>query len=132
LCFIWLGHIVADLRLIFRIVSPSHPSLNHFLIYVQRFDIIPQLNKAYSRTRGSYPESHSSLYLLKRARRSNGTLMGDVIPLVKIRSLADLIPNFGQSANRSLTKENSMIYSAEYRLNKYFNKEFFLALSLSE
>ena len=130
-----LGHIVVSLQLIFRIV-PSYPHEtygNRFLTYVRRFDIVPQINPAISgsRTRtqkGPYPEPSSGLYLLKQSTRSTGTIMGDVLPLDQLRSLANLTPRFGEKASRFLTKENSLEYSAEFWLNKYFTKELFLAL----
>ena len=128
-----LGHIVADLQLIFRIV-PSYPTDtygNRFLTYVRRFDIVPQMNVAISGSRtlkGPYPEPSSGLYLLKWSTRSTG-FMGDVLPLDQVRSLANLTPRFGKNASRILTKENSLEYSREFWLNKYFTKELFLALS---
>ena len=57
-------------------------------------------------------------------------VIGDILPLDQIRTLADTIPRFGKTANRALTKNNSTEYSTEYWLNKYFNKELFWSLSL--
>ncbi|KAF8802554.1 hypothetical protein BYT27DRAFT_7111964 [Phlegmacium glaucopus] len=128
------GHIIVDLQLIFRIV-PSYPHEiygNQFLTYVRRFDIVPQINAAISGSRtlkGPYPEPSSGLYVLKRSKRSTGVVMGDVLPLDQIRSLANLTPRFGNKASRILTKENSLEYCAEFWLNKYFTKELFLALN---
>jgi hypothetical protein len=129
-----LGHIVADLQLIFRIVpSNSHETYgDRFLTYVRRFDIIPQLNATVSGSRtlkGPYPELSSGLYLLKRSKRSTGVVMGDVLPLDQIRSLVNLTPRFGKKASRILTKDNSLEFSSEFWLNKYFTKELFHALN---
>ena len=132
--YFYPGHAVVDIRLIFRII-PTHPqaaSGNQFLTYVQRFTVLPQVNVAVSGSRtakGLYPEPSSGLYLLKRSKRSNKMIMGDVIPLKQIRALADIVPRFGKKANRVLSKENSTEYSTEFWLNKYFTKEFFLALN---
>jgi len=57
-------------------------------------------------------------------------VIGDILPLDQIGTLADIIPRFGKTANRTLTKNNSTEYSTEYWLNKYFNKELFWSLSL--
>ena len=41
------GHCVAQLRLILCVVPPkglTQPLLNLFLVYVQQFDVVPQLN----------------------------------------------------------------------------------------
>jgi hypothetical protein len=68
------------------------------------------------------------MYILKRAKRLDGTIIGGIIPLSQIRALVDLVPRFGAQADRRLTKENSLEYSTEFFLNKYFDKEFFFAL----
>ena len=54
--------------------------------------------------------------------------MGDVVPLRQIRTLLDLVPRFGEDANKQLTKETSLELSLEFWLNKYFEKELFYAL----
>ena len=129
-----LGHIVADLQLIFRIVpSNSHETYGDcFLTYVRRFDIISQINATVSGSRtlkGPYPEPLSGLYLLKRSKRSTGVVMGDILPLDQICSLANLTPCFRKTARCVLTKDNSLEFSSEFWLNKYFTKELFLALN---
>jgi hypothetical protein len=69
------------------------------------------------------------MHILKRAKRRDGTILGDVVPLAHVRALVNLIPRFGKEAEKRLTKESSLEHSLEFRLNKYFNKEFFYALS---
>ncbi|KAF8189057.1 hypothetical protein BJ912DRAFT_850916 [Pholiota molesta] len=130
------GHLVVDVRLIFRIVSNPSSKLfgipDQFIMYVQRFDVVPQINQSISGSRtlrGSFPDPSSSLYILKRSKRSDGTLLGDIIPLSQIRTLVDRIPCFGAEADRRLTSQNSTTYSSEYFLNKYFDKEMFWALN---
>ena len=68
------------------------------------------------------------MYLLKRAHRNDGSIVGDVIPLVQLRALVDLVPRFGKAADRQLAKEAVLGYSSEFWLNKYFKKELFFAL----
>lgn len=68
------------------------------------------------------------MYVLKRARRSDGTIMGGILPLCQTRALVDLVPRFGNEADRRLTKANILEYSAEFWLNKYFDKEIFYTL----
>jgi hypothetical protein len=127
-----LGHHVAQLRLVFRIVphrgAPLHPCSSLFLCYAQRFDIIPQQNQG-SPTQGPHVEPTSGMYILKRAKRHDGTILGDVVPLAHVRALVSLIPRFGKEAEKRLTKESSLEHSLEFQLNKYINKEFFYALS---
>lgn len=127
-----LGHRVGLLRVIFRIVpTPLCPLPDRFLAYIQRFDIVPQVNHEVSGSqtgRSFYPEQTASMYVLKPAIRADGTCKAGVIPLQQVRALANLIPRFGNKADRHLTKMTSIAYSPEVWLNKYFNKEMFYAL----
>ena len=93
-----------------------------FLTYVQRFDIVPQAT--------SYREPTTQMHVLKRAIRSGGQCLGDVIPISQIRSYANLIPCFGQHADPRLTTFNSYEHSCEFFLNKYFDKNTYYSLSL--
>jgi hypothetical protein len=74
-------------------------------------------------------EPTSGMHILKRAKRHDGTILGDVVPLAHVRTLASLIPRFGKAAEKRLTKESSLEHSLEFRLNKYINKETFYALN---
>jgi hypothetical protein len=67
------------------------------------------------------------MHLLKRACRTDGSIMGDVVPLAHLQTLVDLVPRFGEQANRQLAKETVLEYSSEFWLNKYFEKELFYA-----
>jgi hypothetical protein len=129
------GHHIVQLQLIFRAVpsriAPSAPGTDLFLTYVRRFDIVPQLNpaiQASSSRKGLYPDPSTGMYVLKRSRRSDGTTMGDVVPLGQLRTLLDIVPRFGAEASKQLTKETSLEFSLEFWLNKYFEKELFYAL----
>ena len=112
------GHSVVQVRLIFRLLRSDV-----FLAYVQRLNAtIPSSNTF---------DSAAGMHVLKRAIRNNGTRAGEVIPLRYIRSPAHVIPRFGKEANSRLTAHTSYELSNEFWLNKYWNKEFFYALSLS-
>jgi hypothetical protein len=112
--------------MIFRVVPwkdcPPPAGAHGFLAYVQRFDIVPQM-------RGGFPEPASGMYQLKRARRVDKSIMGDIIPLDRLRVRVELTPNFGKMADRRLKKETSLDYCDEFWLAKWFNKELFFALS---
>jgi len=120
---------------IFRVVpekrSQPHRCTSLFLAYVQRFDIVPQLIPGSSSKKGLCVEPSTGMYLLKRARRSDGSILGDIIPLGHVRTLVDLVPRFGPIAEKRLTKETSLESSSEFWLNKYLDKENFYALSCS-
>lgn len=101
-----------------------------FAAYVQRFDIIPQPNTS-SRSQGarsSQADPTTHLYALKRALRSDGTRVGDVVPLAQLRSAAQLVPHFGAAADSRLTMQTSLEHSTEFWLNSYETKEMFWAM----
>ena len=108
--------------------SPPQLCTDMFLAYVQHFDIVPQPNPQRPNQKGSYVEPSTGMYCLKRARRSDGSFFGDVIVLNHIRALVDLVPRFGEAAEKFLSKETVLEHVSEFRLNKYFQKELFYAL----
>ena len=69
------------------------------------------------------------MHVLHRAKRANGEYFGDVIPLNQLRAPVNLVPRFGKTANKRLSSKNSMALSEEFWLNKYWEKDFFYALS---
>jgi hypothetical protein len=91
---------------------------NPFVAYVHRFDIVPQA-----------AGSASPLYVLKRVSRTDGSLLGDIVPLNQLCSLASLVARFRKKADSRLSKTNSLTFSAEFWLNKYFTKELYYALA---
>ena len=109
------------------------PGTEGFLAYVQRFDVIPQVNPE-TNVRGAFPEATSGMYALKRARRYNasgqrGSPQGDIIPLDRLRVPVELTPQFGKKADPRLKKETSLDHWDTFWLSKWFNKELFFALS---
>ncbi|KAI5996688.1 hypothetical protein EDD15DRAFT_2387099 [Pisolithus albus] len=119
------GHIIVQLRLIMRPLGKPRKQwswADRFLSYVQRFDIVPQA--------GTYRDPSSQMHILKRAMRSGGQHLGDVIPVSQIRTYANLIPRFGQHADACLTSFNSFKHCREFFLNKYFDKNSYHPLSL--
>lgn len=131
-----IGHQIGQVLVVFRIISPTGYSKqipDRFLTYIHRFDVVPQTNAAVSGSRtarGPYPDPISSMYIVKRGRRSDNTLIGGIIPLQQVRTLVDLVPRFGSKADRCLTKDNCLMYCSEFWVNKYFYKELFYALTL--
>jgi hypothetical protein len=117
--------------MIFRVVPPRYtvprPETKGFLAYVQHFKVVPQTNPM-GGGKGMLPEPASGMYLLKRARRSDGSIMGDVIPLDRLRAPVELTPRFGKVADRRLSKETSLDLCDEFWLSNWFTKEVFFAL----
>lgn len=128
----YLGHAITQVRLILRAVPPKGskpiPGLDRFLAYVQRFDIVPQPSTA-SSLRGPHPDIVTGMYVLKRSTRSDGTRMGDCIPVTQFRTPIQLLPKFGSEADHRLTKENCLEYSVDFWLNKYHEKNCYYAFS---
>lgn len=103
--------------------------MNSFLAYVRRFDIVPQATSPGSTSRGNVPERSTKMYVLKRSRRADGMVMGDIIPLSHIRAAVDLVPRFMEAANSHLTKKSSLEYSTEFFLNHFFDKQMYYSLA---
>ncbi|KAH7917007.1 hypothetical protein BV22DRAFT_1052756, partial [Leucogyrophana mollusca] len=122
------GHTVAQIRAILHPLSSRQEHRRSWdkeaLAYVERFDIIPQPD-------GSLVDRATQMHVLKRALRSNGQPMGDIIPLKQLRSLVQLIPRFRSNADARLKSTNVMKYSSTFYLNKFFSKELYYALSNS-
>jgi hypothetical protein len=121
-----LGFTVAQIRLIIHPIWHLRSRKPLFLTYCQRFDIVPQAHV--NEARSCIPDPITGMYVLKRALRSNESRVGDIIPLSHLRMPAYLIPKFGQKADVRLTAQNSMEYSREFFLNRYFDKDMFLFL----
>ena len=93
-------------------------------MYAQRFDIVPQLTMT-PLTRATVPDPTTGLYILKRAFRTDGSRLGDIIPLSHCRTPVQLVPRFGKEADAQLARSNSMELSREFFLNAYFDKDIF-------
>ncbi|KAG1865732.1 hypothetical protein C8R48DRAFT_747731 [Suillus tomentosus] len=121
------GHTIGQIRLIMRAVGKSGTNWSwkdHFLVYVHHFDIVPQSSGADDR------EPSTQLHLLKRAKHSNGTWVGDVIPVTQLRAPVNLVPRFGASADNRLTPYNSMEHASQFWLNRYWDKNVYFPLSM--
>jgi len=85
------GYDVAQIRLIF------HPvwSIDVYLVYAERFEIISQPTSYGSASRGVCPDLVTGLYVMKRSTRVNGSHLGDIIPLLQARIPAPVVPRYG-------------------------------------
>ncbi|KAG1800625.1 hypothetical protein EV424DRAFT_1332024, partial [Suillus variegatus] len=118
---------IGQIRLIMCPIGKSGTNWSwkdRFLVYVHRFDIVPQSSGTNDR------EPSTQLHLLKRAKHSNGTWVGDIIPVTQLRSPVNLFPRFGASADNRLTPYNSMEHASQFWLNKYWDKNTYLPLSM--
>jgi hypothetical protein len=94
--------------------------LESYISYIQRFDFVPQPSAS-----GPTPDTTTGMYSLKRSIRSDGSRLGDVVPVTQFRVPISLEPRFGPEANSQLSKETSHEYTNEFWLNKYFDKDFY-------
>ncbi|KAI6015469.1 hypothetical protein PISMIDRAFT_111816, partial [Pisolithus microcarpus 441] len=120
------GHTVIQVHLIMCPALPrgsngiNHFS-NHFLMYAQHFNIVPQGN--------SSVEQMTGLHVLKRVTCASGSELGEVFPLDQLRSYAHIVPHFSLKADNRLTSDNCIHLSQSFFLNRYFDKDFFYATS---
>ncbi|KAJ3924356.1 MAG: hypothetical protein NXY57DRAFT_877154, partial [Lentinula lateritia] len=127
------GHAIVLVKMIFTVAQPRRPSLpiegtHRFLAYCECLDIVNQPPPPPQACPFRYPDYSTGCYVLKRARRADGTPMGDIIPVSQFRSFADICPLYRGNSHPSLLKSTSQYHSDEFLLNKYFNKETFFAL----
>jgi len=112
------GHFIVQLQLIF------HPlNMDYLVAYVQHFNIVSQQSSMHN------VHPRMGMCLLRGATRSNGTRIGDVVPISNIQSAVHLIPNFGKEAHSRLSKQNCYEVLDEFWLNKYWSKEFYYAMN---
>ncbi|KAF9777296.1 hypothetical protein BJ322DRAFT_1135060 [Thelephora terrestris] len=123
------GFFVGQIRLIFHPIWTLKTKLPFYLAYVQRFDIVSQ--PYMPRGQQTVPDPITGMYVLRRARRSDGSPMGAIIPFYHCHMPVNLIPKFGESADPYLTAETSMEDTREFFLNHYFDVEDFFHLRSS-
>ena len=122
------GYDLAQIRVIFHPIWP----INVYLTYAERFEIIPQPSSYGSTSRGIYPDPITGQYILKRSSRANGSRLGDVVPLLQARIPAPLVARYGVKADVKLTSKNSLEYSTEFYLNRFFDKELYYFILKNE
>ena len=69
---------------------------------------------------------------MKRSFRANGSRLGDIIPLLHACIPAPLVPRYGVKADTKLTSRNSLEYSTEFYLNRFFDKELYYFISQTD
>ncbi|KAF8128259.1 hypothetical protein EV363DRAFT_1400742 [Boletus edulis] len=118
------GHNVIIVHLIMCPTSyrrSTNPFSGCPLMYSQRLNIIAQGNNLVEHTTG--------LHVLKKAERTSGCPLADIFPLDQIRSYAHIVPHFGRKVDNQFTSSNCIEHSHSFFLNKYFDKDFYYALS---
>ncbi|KAG1734642.1 hypothetical protein EDB19DRAFT_1830536 [Suillus lakei] len=112
------GHAICELHLIMRPIPRrgSHITWrDQYLCYVQVLTI-GSVNPA------------TDMIIVKRTKHTDGTPIGNIVPLRQLHSFISLIPQLGNAADARFTKATSMHYSQLFLLNKYFDKDFYYAL----
>ncbi|KAG2341505.1 hypothetical protein BDR05DRAFT_976868 [Suillus weaverae] len=115
------GHTVAQIRLIFCPLGKTGAQWawqDQFLTYVHCFNIV------------GAREPTTQMHVLKRAKQSNGTCMGDVVPISQLRAPVNLVPRFGATMDNHLTAYNCLEHVSELWLNCFWDKSTYFALSM--
>jgi len=68
------------------------------------------------------------MYVLRKAKRSDGSPMDAIVPLYHCHMPINLIPKFGERADPYLTATRSTDETREFFLNHYFDVEDFFYL----
>ncbi|KAG2738995.1 hypothetical protein P692DRAFT_201730262 [Suillus brevipes Sb2] len=111
------GHAICELHLIMCPMPRRGSRItwrDQYLCYVQVLTI------------GSIDPA-TEMIILKCAKYTDGTPIGNIVPLCQLRSFISLIPRLGDVADARFTKATSMHYSQSFLLNKYFDKDFYYA-----
>jgi hypothetical protein len=61
---------------------------------------LPPTGQGQSNQKGPYPGPSTGMHLLKCARRTDRSNMGDIVPLAQLQTLVDLVLRFGKQAKR--------------------------------
>jgi hypothetical protein len=119
--------LVAQVRAVFQPVAPRHVTLPHYLadqplLFVQYYEIVENP--------GNQPAI--SMYMVARRYREGPTgqrmRLGAVIPLTDVTHAVELIPVYGQGANRTASAATSMEVYERFYLNNFSDKEVYHSL----
>jgi hypothetical protein len=116
-----------QVQMIFKPVggSDSHPHLfygEYFQYSSRHVEIGPNGEGV------NIPEPGIDMFSVHRHFCSNGTKMGDVLPLQNVRQMVQLVLKFGAVAHPALTKDNSMDLVRDFYINNFDDKETFHAI----
>ncbi|KAG1845377.1 hypothetical protein C8R48DRAFT_617186 [Suillus tomentosus] len=119
-------NIVAQVRAVFQPIAPPHVTLPHYLVdhpllYVQYYEIVNHP--------GNQPAV--SMYTVARKYREGPTgqqRLGAVIPLTDVAQAVELIPVYGEGADRTVSAATSMEIYQHFYLNNFSDKEIYHAL----
>ena len=120
------GFFVGQICIIFHPIWNIPTKYPLYLAYVQRFDVVPQMHLP--RGERLAPDPIHGMYVLRRAKRSDGSPMGAIVLLHHLRMPVHLIPRFGEKVDPRLTSRTSFDSSHLFFLNHYFDKEDFVFL----
>lgn len=114
---------MAQVRIILQpIWEPMGPlsSGAPFLVYAQRFDVVPQFPLGLRDVaKAMVPEVSTGMYVLHRALRADDTRIGGVVPLTDLAMAVELLTYHGKVADRRFTHTNSLECSTTVVLNHF-------------
>lgn len=117
-----LDHIIAQVRMVFALSTRGAglpPALAHPFIYVQPFEIVAQ------------PRNDPAVFMNRVKRQlvtgPDGTQVraSMILPLVDVTHAIELIPAYGERANRSITSAMCLELYETFYLNNFSDKEWY-------
>jgi len=118
------GYVVAQVRAILQPVSSESPPL----IYAKFFNFSDVYHQMINNMRVVTPAPKIEMFVVRRRFRSNGTPLGDIIPLDRVHQVVQLVPRFGVKAPKEMMGDNSLQVGHEFYINSFADKETFHAI----
>lgn len=122
-----IGHIVAQLRLVFQPVIPrcKHPEI---LAYVEPLVPTSQVRREDGSAQ-AVPDENSGLVEVKRLYRSDRSRFGMVIRLTDIWRSVDIVPVYGIECDDDWTSDSAVNEARSFLINVFYTKDMFQSLS---
>lgn len=118
-------HCFGLLKIVFQLKAPRGTQYPEpYLAYVEGLDIVSQEDPISGRSK-QIPNPVNDMYVLKRKRRPNGDLHGEVVQLQQVTTPVECCPKFGENMDKRLKYYNSYHLSENFYLNHFCDPEVF-------
>lgn len=123
---VYTVNLIAQVRAVFQPIAPRHVTLPPYLadqplLYVQYYEIVGNP--------GNQPAI--SMYTVARKYReglAGQQRLGAIIPITDVMHAVELIPVYGEGANRMVSAATSMEVYERFYLNNFSDKELYHSL----
>jgi hypothetical protein len=116
---------IAQVRMVFSLSTkgpPLPPALTQPLLYVQLFEVIAR------------PQDDPAVMMFRVKRQfatgpdGGRVRVGTIVPMVDVTHAIELIPVYGERADRSVTSSTSLEHYDTFYLNSFSDKEWYHTL----